>query len=97
MHSVDIYSEKYKIAVEIEKSEIKRIPHDVIKLINAAKINKIKYGVIIYPKIYHTETSKSSRYFEKILNKDIRFYMGDIIKSSSLNEILFISYEYNVV
>lgn len=56
-HSVDLYNEEERIAIEIEKSERKRISDDILKFIKGKKSQKggepkINFGVLIVPVNY---------------------------------------------
>lgn len=56
-HSVDLYNKDKRIAVEIEKSERKRVSDDFLKFIKGAKTrdnkrNKIIHGCVIVPVNY---------------------------------------------
>lgn len=91
-HSVDFYNSESKIAIEIEKTEVKRIPHDVLKFLLASEIGKVEYGVLIIPKMYPTSTQ--DRKFERTVIGDIQFYFKGVIpKYPDLKDILFIVYD----
>lgn len=91
-HSVDFYNSEGKIAIEIEKTEVKRIPHDVLKFLLASEIGKVEYGVLIIPKIYRTSTE--DRTFESTVIGNIQFYFKSVIaKYPDLKDILFIVYD----
>lgn len=56
-HSVDLYDPNTRIAIEIEKSERKRISDDLLKFIKGAKTyrdnrSKIEFGCLIAPTNY---------------------------------------------
>ncbi|MGG5757926.1 hypothetical protein ACQ3VF_19300 [Bacillus toyonensis] len=92
-HSVDFYNQESKIAIEVEKTEVKRIPHDVLKFLLASEIGKVEYGVLIIPKIYRTRTE--DRDFEKTVKANIKFYFNTVIpRYPNLKDILFIVYDF---
>lgn len=90
-HSVDFYSKEKKIAIEVEKAEVKRVIHDVIKLLKAANENIIEYGVLIIPREYKTDT-KTRVFFDRV-KSEMQFYIKDLFSCSQLKDILFIVYE----
>jgi hypothetical protein len=47
-HSVDFYNQKDKVAIEVEKAEIKRVVHDILKIINATKTIRKSQRLILY-------------------------------------------------
>lgn len=56
-HSVDLYNAEKRIAVEIEKSERKRVSDDILKFIKGGKTQqanrkKIEFGCLIVPTNY---------------------------------------------
>lgn len=56
-HSVDLYNPEKRIAIEIEKSERKRVSDDILKFIKGgktqkAKRKKIEFGCLIVPTNY---------------------------------------------
>jgi hypothetical protein len=92
-HAVDFYSPDRKIAIEVEKAEIKRVVHDILKLVNGTKTfrSKIKYGVLIVPDIYLF--GKNKKNFASTLKQDIQFYFGGLLEDSGLLDILVICYK----
>lgn len=93
-NSVDLYKPSMKIAIEIEKTEKKRILHDILKFINGSItfVPKIEYGVLIIPKTYKRSSGKESSFFSTV-KKEVPFYLSKIFESSRLKDILFIVYE----
>jgi len=92
--SVDFYNAEKKIAIEVEKTEVKRILHDFLKLINGAFtfVPKIRYGVIICPKKYLRKSGKESVFASRVFS-EINFYFKRLITQTSLNDVLFIIYK----
>src|SRR5687768_10237646 len=45
-HTVDFFHPRLRVAVEVEKTEVKRIVHDVLKLINGSLtfVPKVRFG-----------------------------------------------------
>ena len=95
-HSVDFYHPEKRIAIEVEKAEVKRIPHDIIKLLKASNNNKIDFGVLVIPSIY--KTPNKSRTFYETAKKDIQFYFKEIFKCEffKLKDILIIIYDFDL-
>ena len=93
--SVDFYNEKEKIAVEIEKTEVKRIIHDVLKLVNGSLtfVPKARYGVIIHPHTYKRTSGKESIFASRVVS-EVSFYFRRLIGNTLLNDILFIVYKF---
>lgn len=97
---VDLYHPDAGIAIEVEKAEIKRIVHDVLKLINGSLtfVPKIKYGVLVIPEHYFVNDrgagADKSKSFESTARKDIKFYFGNIIPNkTNLQDILIVVYK----
>lgn len=92
-HSVDFYNQKDKVAIEVEKAEIKRVVHDVLKMINATKTfrSKISYGILIVPEFYFA--NKHRRPFLATLKADLAFYFGSLLEDSKLKDLLIIVYK----
>jgi hypothetical protein len=92
-HAVDFYNPEKKIAIEVEKAEIKRVTHDLLKLINATKTfrAKIKYGVMIVPDKYFVKSG--SKPFISTLKQDISFYFGTLLGDANLFDVLIIRYK----
>jgi len=92
-HAVDFYNPDKKIAIEVEKAEIKRIMHDLLKLVNATKTfrPKIKYGVLIVPNKYFIRSGV--RNFISTIKQEISFYFSNLLGDSGLLDLLIISYE----
>lgn len=91
--SVDFYNAEKKIAIEVEKTEVKRIPRDFLKLINGSFtfVPKVRYGVIICPQTYRRRSGKESVFASRVF-KEINFYFKRLITLTSLNDVLFIIY-----
>ncbi|MDO4924231.1 MAG: hypothetical protein Q3980_01045 [Turicibacter sp.] len=91
-HSVDFYNETLKIAIEVEKSEVKRIHHDILKLLNGSMtfIPKVKYGVLIYPE--YTIVSRKPRNFHKVVMNDMNFYFRKVLEGTGLKDVILIRY-----
>lgn len=56
-HSVDVYSPEERIAIEIEKSEVKRISDDLLKFIRGGETReangrRIEFGCLVVPTNY---------------------------------------------
>jgi hypothetical protein len=94
--SVDFYNEEKKIAVEVEKTEVKRIIHDFLKLVNGSLtfVPKIKYGVIIYPQNYLRISGKKSIFASRVVS-EINFYFKHLIAQSGLKDVLFVVYNFD--
>ncbi len=92
-HAVDFYNPNEKIAVEVEKAEIKRVVHDLLKLINATKTfrAKIKYGVLIVPDKYIVKSGPKP--FISTLKNDIAFYFSNLLGDSNLFDLLIVCYK----
>jgi len=82
-YTVDIYQPKRKIAIEIEKTEVKNIWKDLVKLSIANKKKLVRYGVIICPKQYRGKGEKvhTSPY---IMAKEIYEFMKNLYFGSLL-------------
>ncbi|UCB56727.1 MAG: hypothetical protein JSV30_05905 [Candidatus Omnitrophota bacterium] len=93
--SVDFYNAKEKIAVEIEKTEVKRIIHDVLKLVNGSLtfVPKVRYGVIIHPHTYKRTSGKESVFASRVVS-EVSFYFRRLIGNTLLNDVLFIVYNF---
>jgi hypothetical protein len=92
--SVDFFHPSLRIAVEVEKTEVKRIVHDVLKLINGSLtfVPKVRYGVVIHPRVYKRTTGKESVFGTRVVS-EVAFYFKGLLAHSKLNDILFIAYE----
>lgn len=92
-YSVDLFNPERKIAIEIEKAEIKRVIHDILKLVNASKTfkPKVRFGVLLVPDKYFVG-SRFSNFIGRV-KKDISFYFGGVIDGSNLLDLLIISYK----
>ncbi len=91
---VDFFNPSEKIAIEVEKTEVKRIIHDILKLMNGSLtfVSKVRYGVLIYPKKYKRVSGKESP-FHSILTSQVSFYFKSLLPYTKLNDILLISYD----
>lgn len=94
-HCFDFINPKKGIAIEIEKSEVKRIVHDVLKFVKGSRLTKkkIRYGVLVIPNRYKSAKSNHERAFWEIVQQDVVFYCKDIILESDLKDILFLVYD----
>src|ERR1700733_8034456 len=74
-HSVDFLHEDKRIAIEVEKTEKKRIVHDVLKLVNGSLTfsPRVRYGVLVYPRYYKRSSGKESTFASTVVS-DISFY-----------------------
>jgi len=93
-HAIDIYNQSRLIGIEIEKSEKKRVVHDVLKLVNGAStfVPKIRYGVLVIPSKYFVRGKPKS--FAATAKQDIRFYVGNIIaNSANMHDLLVVVYD----
>jgi len=95
--SVDFYNVEKKIAIEVEKTEVKRIIHDFLKLVNGSLtfVPKIKYGVIIYPQNYLRISGKKSIFASRVAS-EINFYFKHLVSQSGLKDVLFIVYNFDL-
>lgn len=84
---VDIYHPKRKMAVEIEKSEVKNVWKDLIKFSIGNKKGLIKYGVLICPKLY---SGKGRKVYTKPYNRAIEIY--EFMKNLYFGRLLIIGY-----
>lgn len=93
--SVDFLNEDEKIAIEVEKTEVKRIIHAVLKLINGSLtfVPKIRYGVIIHPEKYKRSSGKEAPFSSRVFS-EVPFYFRRLIGNTMLNDILFIVYDF---
>lgn len=77
-HSVDLYQEEDRIAIEIEKSERKRVSDDILKFIRGGKTQRdgraaIEFGALIVPINYRGNdnifkgTVKNLQFLRRIL------------------------------
>ena len=93
--SLDFFHEEHKIGIEVEKTEVKRVIHDFLKLINGSMtfVPRIRYGVIIHPKTYKRESGKESEFSGRVFN-EVPFYFKRLILNTLLNDVLFLVYEF---
>jgi len=93
-NEVDFYNGEKKIAIEVEKSEVKRVVHAMLKLVNASMtfIPKVKYGVLVIPEVYARHSRKISPFFSRV-KKELPFYFQKIIPyNCNLQDVLIIVY-----
>lgn len=93
-NEVDFYSPSKKIAIEVEKTEVKRVIHAILKLVNGSMtfMPKVKYGVLVMPDVYMRQSGKKSPFFDRV-KKELRFYFQKIIPDNcNLQDILMIVY-----
>jgi len=94
-NEVDFYNPSKKIAIEVEKTEVKRVIHAVLKLVNGSMtfMPKVKYGVLVVPDVYVRQSGKKSPFFDRV-KKELPFYFQKIIPDNcNLQDILIIVYE----
>lgn len=93
--TLDFFNEAKKIGIEVEKTEVKRIIHDILKLINGSLtfVPKIRYGVIIYPKQYRRTSGKVSPFTTRV-EREVPFYFRRLLVNTMLNDILLITYDF---
>lgn len=93
-HEADFYNPKKKISIEVEKTEVKRVVHDVLKLVNGSMtfIPKVRYGVLVIPYRYVRKGGKESPFFSRV-RREIPFYFQKIIpEKCNLHDLLIIVY-----
>lgn len=88
-HSVDLYNADKRIAIEIEKSETKRVSDDILKFIKGGKSQKdnrkiIEFGCLIVPVNYRD----SINIFDGCMN-NLEFMRGVLF----VEDILVIGYQ----
>jgi len=93
--TLDFFNEAKKIGIEVEKTEVKRIIHDILKLINGSLtfVPKIRYGVIIYPKEYRRVSDKVSPFAARV-EREVPFYFRRLLINTMLNDLLLITYDF---
>jgi len=82
-YCVDIYNPRLKIAMEVEKTEVKRILHDLLKFSIGNKKHLIDVGVLVVPKKY--------RHLTRPFRYAIREY--EWIKNLFWGRLLIVGYE----
>ena len=82
-HCFDIYNPRLKIAIEVEKTEVKRILHDLLKFSIGNRKHLVDLGVLIVPKKY--------RHLTRPFRYAIREY--EWIKNLYWGRLLIIGYE----
>jgi len=93
-HEADFYNPEKKISIEVEKTEVKRVIHDVLKLVNGSMtfVPKVRYGVLIIPHRYIRKSGKDAPFFS-IVRRELPFYFQKIIpEKCNLHDILIIVY-----
>lgn len=92
--SVDFINTELKIAIEVEKTEVKRILHDLLKFMNGSLtfVPKVSYGVLLYPSTYKRASGKESGFASRV-RSEVPFYIKGLLPHTRLNDILFIVYE----
>lgn len=93
--TLDFFNEDKKIGIEVEKTEVKRIVHDILKLMNGSLtfVSKIRYGVVIYPAKYHRISGKVSPFANRV-EREVPFYFRRLLVNTMLNDILMITYDF---
>lgn len=93
-HEADFYNPTKKVSIEVEKTEVKRVVHDVLKLINGSMtfVPKVRYGVLVIPYRYIRRSGKEGSFFS-IVKRSLPFYFQKIIpEKCNLHDILIIVY-----
>ena len=93
-HEADFYNPIKKISIEVEKTEVKRVVHDVLKLVNGSMtfVPRVRYGVLIIPDRYVRSSGKDSPFFS-IVKRQIPFYFQKIIpENCHLHDVLILVY-----
>jgi len=94
-HSVDLYSPNQMIAIEIEKTERKRVVHDLLKIYNGGLtfVPRVRYGVLIYPAVYISGTGTIHNTFgTNAVVADLEFYFRPLFSRGEIQDILCIAY-----
>lgn len=86
-YKVDIYHPKQKIAIEIEKTEVKNVWKDLIKFSLGNRKGLIKHGVLIVPKEYK---GKREKVHTKPYHRAIEIY--EFIKNLYFGSLLIVGY-----
>jgi len=86
-YKVDIYHPKRKIAIEIEKTEVKNVWKDLIKFSLGNRKGLIKHGVLIVPKEYK---GKREKVHTKPYHRAIEIY--EFMKNLYFGSLLIIGY-----
>lgn len=93
-HEADFYNPGKKISIEVEKTEVKRVVHDVLKLVNGSMtfVPKVRYGVLIIPYRYVRKGGKESPFFSRV-RRELPFYFQKIIpEKCNLHDMLIMVY-----
>lgn len=93
-HEADFYNPEKKISIEVEKTEVKRVVHDVLKLVNGSMTftPKVRYGVLVIPYRYVRKSGKESPFFTT-LRRELPFYFQKIIpEKCNLHDALIMVY-----
>ena len=94
-HEVDFFNAEKRIGIEVEKTEVKRVVHDVLKLVNGSMtfVPKIRYGVLVIPQKYKRKSGKESAYFSQV-RRELPFYFQQIIPDHcGLHDLLILVYD----
>jgi len=93
-HTVDLYSPNHSIAIEIEKTERKRIVHDLLKIHNGGLtfVPRVRYGVIIFPRQYVSGTGTTHGFGTNAVIADLNFYYRPLFARGPIDDILCIAY-----
>ena len=93
-HSVDLYCPDAMIAIEIEKTERKRIVHDLLKIYNGGLtfVPRVRYGVLIFPDVYISSSGKQASFGSNAVVRDLEFYFRPLFSRGEIRDILCISY-----
>lgn len=93
-HEADFYNPQGKMSIEVEKTEVKRVVHDVLKLVNGSMtfVPKVRYGVLVIPYRYVRKSGKECPFFT-IVRRELPFYFQKLIpEKCNLHDILIIVY-----
>ncbi len=93
-HEADFYNPTEKISIEVEKTEKKRVVHDILKLVNGSMtfVPRVRNGVLIIPDRYVRDSGKSSTFFSTV-KRELLFYFQKIIpENCNLHDVLLIVY-----
>jgi len=93
--TLDFLNEDKKIGIEVEKTEVKRIIHDILKLMNGSLtfVPRIRYGVVVYPTRYQRTSGKVSPFATRV-EREVPFYFRRLLVNTMLNDILLITYDF---
>ena len=94
-YEADFYNPRLKISIEVEKTEKKRIVHDVLKLINGSMtfLPKVRYGVLVFPDRYVRKSGLHDAFFSTV-KREMPFYFQKMIpEKCNLHDVLLIVYK----